>query len=112
LLTDEQKAQLAITAVRIRKNVPDDKDLFVSDDTIADLLQTVRAEDEGNSLWNVFNVIQEHIMRGQYYSQASEKKRPRKARALTSVATSLNFNTEFFRAAYKYATAEDAVVVE
>ena len=112
LLTDEQKAQLAIAAVRIRKNTPDDKDLFVSEDTIADLLQPIRQEDEGDTLWNVFNVVQEHIMRGQYYSQANEKKRPRKARALTSVATSLNFNTAFFRAAYKYATAEDAVVVE
>lgn len=102
ILTEEQKSELATTALRIRKN---DDTLEVDKDTIDDILEPTRTEDEGNNLWSVFNLIQEKMMRGDFsLTNTKNPKKVRKARPITGVAKDLDFNTKFFKAANSYYT--------
>ena len=106
MLTQEQKESLASEAIRIRQNKPEEQAVYIDPETIAEVLEPLRKEDEGNSLWNVFNVLQEHLMRGSYRSRASQTAKSRKARPLTSVSRAIDFNMAFFRAAHRYATID------
>jgi len=103
VLDEQQKSELARKAICIRKNAAEPDKVHVSEDTISKILTPMRKEDEGDTLWQVFNVLQEHLMRGDYYARSSATARPRKARALTSVAKTIDFNKGLFRAAYEYA---------
>lgn len=105
-LTVEQKTSLAIAAMRIRKGVAGDGNFYADMDAVQAILVPQRKEDEGDSLWNVYNVLQEYMMRGGYHAKASENGKSRKARALTSVAKSVDFNRDLFKAAYEYVPAE------
>ena len=111
MLSIEQKTALAISAMRIRKGVSGDGKFFADMEAVQAILVPQRKEDEGDSLWNVYNVLQEYMMRGGYRAKASESGKARKARALTSVAKSVDFNRDLFKAAYAYVPTEDAKVV-
>lgn len=102
VLTKEQKEELAIEALRIRKGKQEGEKMHVDLSTITDILTPKRKEDEGDTLWKVFNVLQESMMRGGYKAKATQSSKPRKARALTSVAKSVDFNKSLFRSAYRY----------
>lgn len=106
MLTMEQKTALAISAMRIRKGIAADGKFFADAEAVQAILVPQRAEDEGDSLWNVYNVLQEYMMRGGYKARSTENGKPRKARALTSVAKSVDFNRDLFKAAYEYVDAE------
>lgn len=106
MLTVEQKTALAISAMRIRKGVSEDGKFYADMEAVQAVLVPQRKEDEGDSLWNVYNVLQEYMMRGGYRAKASESGKARKARALTSVAKSVDFNRDLFKAAYEYVPAE------
>lgn len=114
ILTEEQKYDLAVSAIRIRKGMKENQQLKLSREEILSTLIPVRDEDMGDNLWNVFNVLQEHMMNGDFKSTITKKTgKPRKARALKSVVKTVDFNKDFFRAAYSYVEPiEDAVVVE
>lgn len=58
ILTDEQKVDLAMKAARLRWNQN-----FTPEQASA-LLKAARPEDDGNSAWQVFNVLQEHVTQG------------------------------------------------
>ena len=61
----------------------------------AKLLETKRSEDEGYSLWNSFNVIQENVMKGGIVYQGRNeegKVRQRRTRGVTNVARDLKIN--------------------
>lgn len=101
-LNDEQKADFVTKALRIRKGVKDDEKFEVDSETIADILTPVRKEDESNKLWNVFNVIQEKMMHGNYQMVSPTNGRVRKARAIKGLAKDLDLNTKLFRTASSY----------
>ena len=103
-LNDAQKRELAEAAIRIRKGIPEGEKYQISDDSIAELLSPKRKEDNGSSLWNVFNVIQENMMKGAY-SITNANGKTRKQRPITSVVKSLDINKELFRSAARYLEA-------
>lgn len=100
-LTDEQKNEFAINAVRIRQNLADDAKVEVDEDGIADLLTPIRPEDEGNSLWNVFNVLQEKVTKGGAIVGINGKK-ARKMRGIKSFSKDLAMNEKLYKTALSY----------
>ena len=58
MLTDDQKIELAMKAAELRW-----KQTFTPEQAAA-LLKAERPEDDSNSAWHVFNVLQEHVIRG------------------------------------------------
>lgn len=101
VLTDEEKANLAVSAIKLRKGYNEEDKVEISKETIDDVLTPIRKEDEGNTLWNVFNVIQEKIIKGNFYYSEKQKK-ARKMRMITSVVKDLQINKDLFNIANSY----------
>ena len=104
VLTEAQKDELATAALRIRDK--GDENYTAPAEVIDDILTPTRTEDEGDTLWHVFNVLQEKIIRGNYNMVSIKNpKKKRKARAITGVARDLEINQSFFKVASEYAQA-------
>lgn len=99
-LSKEQKEEFAKKALGIRKNILVDE-VDVDQETIDDLLTPLRKEDEGNSLWNVFNVLQEKVIKGGY-QEAKDGKKARKVRKVTSFIKDLDINSKLWQAMEEY----------
>jgi hypothetical protein len=68
------------------------------------LLKTVRDEDNGSDLWTIYNVVQEHLIHGDYEIENRESdKDPRKARKITSPKSDVELNSKLFDLAMEYA---------
>lgn len=103
LLSEDQKLDFAKKALSIRKGVKEEE-LQADEETYKDLLTPVRKEDEGNSLWNVYNVLQEKIIKGGY-TTAEEGKKARKVRKVTSFIKELDFSRRIDEVAQSYLMA-------
>lgn len=103
-LTDEQKREMAIETFKIRKGLTTEDKVNVDDNTIATLLSPLREEDEGNSLWNVFNVLQEKMIKGGY-SAAGKNGRVRKQRGISSIKKDVDYNQRLWMVAERYMPA-------
>lgn len=106
VLTDDQKKELARKALCIRKNISLDE-LKVDDETLDDVLTPARKEDEGDSLWNVFNVLQEKIIKGGYMEAPEEGKKARKVRKVTSFVKDLEINARLWKGMEEYIPYEE-----
>lgn len=95
ILTDEQKREMAVETYKIRKGLTAEDKVNVDDQTVEDLLTPMRTEDEGNSLWNVFNVLQEKMIKGCFSANGKNNKR-RKQRAITSVKKDIDYNQKLW----------------
>lgn len=104
-LTNEQKRELAKEAIRIRKGIPADKELEISEASISAILRPRRDEDNGNSLWNVFNVIQEHAIKGGF-EMTNPNGKTRVQRPVKAISRNLQMNAQLFQAAQRYVEAE------
>ena len=100
-LSDEEKADFAKKVIKIRKGLDVDDNLDISDDTITDILTPIRQEDNGNSLWNVFNVLQEKVIKGNF-NFSSDGKKSRKMRKIVSPVKDIKINTDLFNVANSY----------
>lgn len=103
LLSEDQKLDFAKKALSIRKGVKEGE-LQADEETYKDLLTPVRKEDEGSSLWNVYNVLQEKIVKGGY-TTAEEGKKARKVRKVTSFIKELDFSRRIDEVAQSYLMA-------
>ncbi len=103
LLSEDQKLDFAKKALSIRKGVKEEE-LQMDEETYKDLLTPVRKEDEGSSLWNVYNVLQEKIVKGGY-TTAEEGKKARKVRKVTSFIKELDFSRRIDEVAQSYLMA-------
>lgn len=100
-LTENEKTEFAVNAIKLRKGYNEDDKVEISQETIDEVLTPVRDEDKGDSLWNVFNVIQEKIIKGNFkYSE--RKKKARKVRAITSIVKDIKINQDLFNLANSY----------
>ena len=99
-LTKEQKEDFARKALGIRKNISPEE-VNVDQETIEDMLTPLRAADKGNSLWNVFNVLQEKVIKGGY-QEAKEGKKARKVRKVTSFIKDLDINSKLWKTMEEY----------
>lgn len=106
ILDAEQKKELARKAISIRKDVSLDE-LNVDDETLEDILTPQRKEDEGDSLWNVFNVLQEKIIKGGYFEAKEDGKKPRKVRKVTSFVKDLDINARLWKSMEEYIPYEE-----
>jgi len=96
-----QMRELAIKAIKLRA-ITDIKPEDIEEESINQVLCPKRVEDEGNSLWNVYNRIQENITNGDYMMTNQLTKKTRKVRPIKSVVKDLSFNKGLFNAAYGY----------
>jgi hypothetical protein len=100
-LTEDEQKELAYEVVKIRKNLDDNVDVHrigCDDETIRDILTPIRTSDIGTDLWTIFNVCQEKMMRGGYYSTNKTNKRM-KQRSITSIKKDLDFNQRLWKKA-------------
>ena len=101
LLTDEQKTEFALNALRIRKHLPADAPMVADEEGIADLLTPVRTEDNPDTLWGVFNILQEKITKGGAVVSINGTK-ARKMRSIKSFAKDIDINQQLYAHAMAY----------
>lgn len=101
ILTDEQKRELAVETYKIRNGFTAEEKVNVDDQTVDDLLTPMRTEDDDNSLWNVFNVLQEKMIKGGFCAFGKNGKL-RKQRPITSVKKDLDYNKKLWGCAIKF----------
>ena len=94
-LTEVEKRKLAIDAMLIRAGV---NNLRYDEETIDEILEPKRKEDEGDDLWRVFNVIQEKITQGEFHA-ALQGAKVRKVRKIKSFEKDMKVNKELFKLA-------------
>ena len=100
-LSENEAKEFARKAIKIRKGFKVDDNLDIDDETLTDILKPTRNEDNGNSLWNVFNVVQEKIIKGNFNYSDGQKK-TRKMRKIVSPIKDIKINTELFNIANSY----------
>ncbi len=101
ILTDDQKREMAVETYKIRKGYTAEDKVNVDDQTLEDLLTPLRTEDEGNSLWNVFNVLQEKMIKGSFMAPGKNGKN-RKQRPITSIKKDLDYNERLWAVAEQF----------
>ncbi len=98
MLTPDEQRQLAIDAMALRATNPDAK---YEDASIEQVLAATRKEDEGDSLWLVFNRVQESIINGGY-SAALRGAKVRKVKKIKSFERDIQVNQDLFKLATAY----------
>jgi hypothetical protein len=101
ILTDGQKREMAVETYKIRKGYAPEDDINVDDQTVEELLTPVRTEDEGDSLWNVYNVLQEKMIKGSFMAPGKNGKN-RKQRPITSIKKDLDYNQRLWSVAEQF----------
>jgi len=94
-LTVSEQRQLALAGLRNRKGDPE---LEVSNALLDELLEPTRKEDEGNTLWNTFNILQEKLMNGGFLIEGKNGK-ARRARQIKAIGKTVGFNQALFKEA-------------
>jgi hypothetical protein len=101
-LTNEQKYDLARKALATRFKVQEGQkieDIYKID--LDAILAPVRKEDAGDDLWNVFNVVQEKVIEGDFEYVSGVKLR--KARQIKNFKQDLKVNQELYDVAKEFA---------
>ena len=102
ILTQDEKQKLALDAMLIRAGITPDSDkakkFEYDEETIEDILDPKREADKGDSLWKVFNVVQEKITQGEFHA-ALKGAKVRKVRKIKSFEKDLQVNKELFKLA-------------
>lgn len=102
ILTQDEKNKLALDAMLVRAGIEPGSDkakkFNYDDETIIDILDPKRKEDEGDDLWKVFNVIQEKITQGDFHAALTGAK-VRKVRKIASFEKDIKVNKELFKLA-------------
>lgn len=101
VLDDEKKIEMAKNVVKIRKGIEDNEKFEIDEDTIMDILEPMRKEDNSNDLWTIFNICQEKMIKGEYQDTNSGKK-PRKQRKITSIKKDIDFNQRLWAIATSF----------
>lgn len=88
-LTKEQQIQMAYEFLKIR-NVKGE----ISENDVESILTPKREEDQGNSLWSTFNILQENMTRGGFRVTKNDKSR--KVRPVKSFIKDLDMNQKMW----------------
>jgi hypothetical protein len=95
-LTEEQKVEFALSAIGIRFGENG------AEVQVEELLKPIRKEDEGDELWQVFNVIQEKLSRGGFKYKASTG-RNKTARSIKNFNRDIELNEQLYELAESFA---------
>ena len=102
ILTQDEKNKLALDAMLVRAGIEPGSDkakkFNYDEETIIDILDPKRKEDEGDDLWKVFNVIQEKITQGDFHAALTGAK-VGKVRKIASFEKDIKVNKELFKLA-------------
>lgn len=101
VLTEEEKTNLAISAIKLRKGYSEEDKVEISKETIEEVLTPVRSEDNIDNLYCIYNIIQERIIKGNFHYSEKQKKF-RKMRMITSINKDLDINSNLFSLASSY----------
>ena len=105
-LSKVEQYNFAIDALKIRKNINVlDESFAVCEKTLQDILSPLRDEDADDSLWTVFNVVQEKMIKGGAYVEAGKENKLRKMRPVKSFVRDLSVNYKMFDIAREYLDA-------
>ncbi len=99
-LTDEEKLNFASRALTLRYDSVEESPVYP-----AKLLEPVRLADQGNSLWQTFNVVQERMMRGSRPDRLKalrEGRRLGRVRKITGLDSQLAMNRDLWELAASY----------
>lgn len=94
-MTSEEMAEFALRAANLRWK---DKNIELD---IEGLIASQRNQDNDPNLWNIFNRVQEKLMKGGFIYH-NEKGKARKARSLKNFTQDLQFNSELWELAEEY----------
>ena len=101
-LTKKEQEELALKALLLRRGIAPGSDKAkkteYDQETLDDILEPIRPQDEGSNLWVVFNRVQEKMIRGGFTAALTGKK-ARKVKSLRSFQTDIKLNQELFKLA-------------
>lgn len=103
-LSEDNKMELAKEMFKIRKGYDEKDQVEVDNETLKDILTPVRSEDNSNDLWTVFNICQEKMIKGGFFTTTKNNK-TRKQRGITSIKKDMEYNQKLWAAASKYLMA-------
>lgn len=87
VMSSAQMKKFAIEALKLRMG----QESSPSDNEINEILRANRKEDEGNSLWKVFNRVQEKLINGGF-SLTNAAKKERKVRSINNMLKNVELN--------------------
>lgn len=90
-LSEKDQIAIATEVEKIRRDIDAETEFVPEKEVIDDILTPVRADDEGNDLWSVFNRCQEKMIKGGYYKRSPNNKY-RKQRRITSIKKDIDYN--------------------
>lgn len=98
-LTEEERQTLAVQALLVRAGIDpasdEAKEKTFSPEVLTEVLTPKRPEDAGNSLWTVFNVLQEKVTKGGFRAALAGAK-VRKVRPIKSFEKDVEINQKLF----------------
>jgi len=97
-MTPAQMREFATKALQTRLS----SDRQVTDSEVDGILASRRPADEGNTLWKVFNRVQENLVRGGV-SVVNRKGKLKRMKAITNFAQDMKLNGELWEVANAYA---------
>ena len=102
ILSQEQKVEFAKRALETRFEKVNENQNIIKDYgiNIEEVLKPTRKEDEGDDLWNVFNVLQEKMIDGDFEYISGVKLR--KARRVKNFKQDLKINKELYEIASQF----------
>lgn len=104
-MNNNQRKKFVIDALNIK--IDNDKHIIhdLTDDEYEEILTPIRDEDEHESLWDTFNIVQEKLTKKGMYSLRTDKDKMRVQRGIIGLAKNIDFNHRLWALAKE--TAEE-----
>lgn len=106
ILTVEEKREMAIEALSFRYPKYEDKDGLLDRQSISkhfdlgSLIQPLRDADKGDSVWNIFNILQEKMIKGGFEKYTMRGSRMQSK--ITNIPRNVDLNKALWRLAERY----------
>ena len=98
VMSAREQADFAKKALEVRLG----EEKVFTDYEVRQVLMSNRKEDDGNTLWKVFNRVQEHLVRGGFEVETADKKSSRKVREITNMQKDLELNQQLWALTEQY----------
>lgn len=93
IMTQPQMKKFAEEALKIRLG----SDKAFNEEEIKQVLVSQRKEDDGNTVWKVFNRVQEHLMSGGFFiKQKADDEKGRKVRKISNMLKDVEMNQKLW----------------
>jgi len=97
VMTHAEQAAFATAALKVRLG----EDRVCTDQEIRQVLQSTRKEDDGSSLWRVFNRVQEHLLNGGFETTTTAGTF-RKVRKISNMLKNVELNQQLWALTSQY----------